>query len=94
LRNRTPPLWGNCQDAHWRKAAFAPLAGFAGNGFCSLNNPLYYVLPSYQDFNVFNQVLRRPSHWKDIVFLSLCAADFAVIMLLLAWWRFHTKELV
>jgi len=31
---------------------------------------------------------------RDVAFLSLYAADFVVIMLLLALWRFRTKELV
>jgi hypothetical protein len=71
------------------------LAFFAGNGLCSQSNPFYYILPSYQDFNVFFQIvqgsLMRP---KDVAFLSLYAVDFAAIMLLLALWRFRTKELV
>ncbi|HEY4416396.1 MAG TPA: ABC transporter permease subunit [Verrucomicrobiae bacterium] len=72
----------------------AVLAYFAGNGFYSLNNPLYYILPSYKDFNVFFQVLEGSFiHFKDVVFLSLYAADFVIIMLLLAWWRFRSKEL-
>jgi ABC-type transport system involved in multi-copper enzyme maturation permease subunit len=71
------------------------LAYFAGNGFYSLHNPLYYILPSYQDFNVFFKILESTLvHWTDIVFLSLYAADFVMIMLLLALWRFRTKELV
>jgi len=71
------------------------LAYFAGNGFYSLHNPLYYILPSYQDFNVFFQVLEVSLiNSKDVIFLSLYAADFVVIMLLLALWRFRTKELV
>ncbi len=72
----------------------AVLAYFAGNGFYSLNNPLYYILPSYQDFNVFFQVLKGSFiHLKDVAFLSLYAADFVIIMLLLALWRFRSKEL-
>jgi hypothetical protein len=31
---------------------------------------------------------------KDVLFLSLYAADVVIIMLLLAMWRFRTKELV
>ncbi len=71
------------------------LAFFAGNGFYSSPNPLYFILPSYKDFNVFFQVLQGSLlNLKDITFLSLYAADFVVIMLLLALWRFRTKELV
>ena len=73
----------------------AVLAYFAGNGFYSLDNPIYYILPSYKDFNVFFQVLEGSLiNLKDVVFLSLYAADFVVIMLLLALWRFRTKELI
>lgn len=71
------------------------LAFVAGNGLCSQGNPLYYLLPSYRDFNVFVQVLEgtivKP---KDVGFLSLYAVDFIMIMLLLALWRFRKKELV
>jgi len=71
------------------------LAFFAGNGFYSPPNPLYFVLPSYSDFGVFFDVLQGTLiDWKDVVALSLYALDFAVIMLLLAIWRFRTKELV
>jgi Cu-processing system permease protein len=73
----------------------AVLAYFAGNGFYSLHNPLYYLLPGYQDFNVFFKVLQGTLiSFKDVVFLSLYAADFVIIMLLLALWRFRKKELV
>jgi ABC-type transport system involved in multi-copper enzyme maturation permease subunit len=71
------------------------LAFVAGNGFYSSPNPLYFILPSYKDFNVFFQVLQGSLlNVKDVAFLSLYAADFVVIMLLLALWRFRTKELV
>jgi len=73
----------------------AALAYFAGNGFYSLQNPLYYLLPGYQDFNVFSQVINGSLiRWQDVIYLTLYAADFVVIMLLLALWRFRTKELV
>ena len=71
------------------------LAYFAGNGFYSLHNPLYYLLPGYQDFNVFFKVLEGSfMSSRDVFYLSLYAADFVIIMLLLALWRFRTKELV
>ncbi|HVM62678.1 MAG TPA: ABC transporter permease subunit [Verrucomicrobiae bacterium] len=73
----------------------AVLAFAAGNGLCSTSNPLYYILPSYQDFNVFFQVFQGTlMHLHDVVMLSLYALDFVVIMLMLALWRFHRKELV
>ena len=34
------------------------LAFVAGNGFYSSPNPLYFILPSYKDFNAFFQVLQ------------------------------------
>lgn len=71
------------------------LAFFAGNGFYSPPNPLYFILPSYKDFNVFFQVLQGSlMHVKDVAWLSLYAVDFVAIMLLLALWRFRAKELV
>ena len=73
----------------------AVLAFFAGNGFYSPPNPLYFVLPSYKEFNVFVQLLQGSlMDLRDVAFLSLYAADFVAIMLLLAFWRFRTKELV
>jgi ABC-type transport system involved in multi-copper enzyme maturation permease subunit len=71
------------------------LAFFAGNGFYSSPNPLYFILPSYQDFNVIFRILQGSLlNTKDVAFLSLYALDFVVIMLLLALWRFRRKELV
>ena len=71
------------------------LAFLAGNGFYSPPNPLYFILPSYSDFGVFFDVLQgRLVDWKDVALLSLYAFDFVAIMLLLAIWRFRTKELV
>src|SRR6185312_7480427 len=58
------------------------IAFFAGNGFCSPSNPLYYLLPSYKDFNVFFEVIQGTLiSAKDVGFLSLYALDFIVIML-------------
>jgi ABC-type transport system involved in multi-copper enzyme maturation permease subunit len=71
------------------------LAFFAGNGFYSPPNPLYFILPSYSDFGVTFDVLQGTSvNWKDVALLSLYAFDFVAIMLLLAIWRFRTKELL
>jgi hypothetical protein len=69
------------------------LAYFAGNGFYSINDPLYYLLPSYAPFNIFNKILAGTiMDGHDVFLLTLYAADFVVLMLLLAWWRFQTKE--
>lgn len=71
------------------------LAFFSGNGLWSQYTPPYYILPSYQDFNVFFQILQGSLiQWKEIVILTLYAVDMVVIMLLLALWRFRSKELV
>ena len=69
------------------------LAFFAGNGLFSTNNPLYYLLPSYAPFNVFLEVVHGSiMKGSDVLYLTLYALDFIVLMLLLAWWRFRTKE--
>jgi ABC-type transport system involved in multi-copper enzyme maturation permease subunit len=71
------------------------LAFFAGNGFYSQNNPLFYILPSYSVFNVFSEMLQGAlMNGKDVILLSCYAFDFVVVMLLLALWRFRTNELV
>ena len=71
------------------------LAFFAGNGFYSPPNPLYFILPSYSDFGVGLDVLQGTLiNWQDVALLSLYAFDFVAIMLLLAMWRFRTKELL
>jgi ABC-type transport system involved in multi-copper enzyme maturation permease subunit len=74
-------------------AVACALAFFAGNGFYSPHNPLYYILPSYKPFNLFGQILNGSLlSGHDVFLLTLYAADFIVLMLLLAWWRFQTKE--
>ncbi len=71
------------------------IAFLAGNGLCQPPNPFYFILPSYKDFNVFFQVIQGTLiNAKDVGMLSLYALDFIIIMLLLALWRFRTKELV
>lgn len=73
----------------------ATLAFFAGNGFYSPPNPLYYVLPSYGDFDLFGAVFSGTLvGFAEVGWLTLYAFDFAAIMLLLALWRFRTKEIV
>jgi ABC-type transport system involved in multi-copper enzyme maturation permease subunit len=74
-------------------AIASALAFFAGNGFYSINNPLYYLLPSYAPFNIFTKILAGTiMDGHDVFLLTLYAADFVILMLLLAWWRFQTKE--
>ena len=69
------------------------LAYFAGNGLYSSANPLFYLFPSYAPFNVFAQIIQGSiMEGTDVVYLTLYAVDFIVLMLLLAWWRFQTKE--
>jgi ABC-type transport system involved in multi-copper enzyme maturation permease subunit len=64
-----------------------------GNGLCSPDNPLYYLLPSYAPFNLFGQILQGGiMKGGDVLLLTLYALDFVVAMLLLAWWRFQAKE--
>jgi len=73
----------------------AVLAFLAGNGLYSPHDPLFYIFPSYSVFNVFGQVLQGTLlNGKDIVLLTLYAGDFVIVMLLLALWRFRTKEIV
>jgi ABC-type transport system involved in multi-copper enzyme maturation permease subunit len=65
----------------------------AGNGLYSTGNPLYYLLPSYAPFNVFVQIVQgNVLKGSDVVLLTLYAVDFIILMLLLSWWRFRTKE--
>jgi ABC-type transport system involved in multi-copper enzyme maturation permease subunit len=69
------------------------LAFVAGNGLYSTANPLYYLLPSYAPFNVFVQIIHGSMmKGADVCYLTLYALDFIILMLLLAWWRFRTKE--
>lgn len=69
------------------------LAFVAGNGMCSPSNPLYYLLPSYAPFNVFQQIIQGSMlNTGDVLLLTLYALDFVTLMLLLAWWRFEHKE--
>jgi len=73
----------------------AVVAFFAGNGLYSPPNPLYYILPSYGDFDIFSHVMSGTLvSAADVGWLTLYALDFVLVMLLLALWRFRTKELV
>lgn len=71
------------------------LAFFAGNGLYGHANPLFYIFPSYSPFNAFISLLSGTLiDAKDVLLLTAYAADFVVLMLLLALWRFRTKELI
>jgi hypothetical protein len=73
----------------------AVLAFFSGNGLYSPPNPLYFILPSYSEFDVTMEVLSGTLiAGKDVALLSLYALDFVVIIMLLALWRFRTKDLI
>jgi ABC-type transport system involved in multi-copper enzyme maturation permease subunit len=71
------------------------LAFFAGNGLYSHTNPLFYLFPSYSPFNAFTSLLSGTLiDGKEVLLLTAYAADFVVLMLLLALWRFRSKELI
>lgn len=73
----------------------AILAFFASAGFFSSPNPLYFVLPSYDRFNVFFQIVEGTLiPLEDVLILTLYALDVAAIFLLLALWWFRFKELL
>ncbi len=75
----------------------AILAYFASASLLSPPNPLYFILPSYDRYNLFLSILKRSSSLmdvKDVVLLSLYTIDFIAIVLLFALWRFRSKELV
>lgn len=73
----------------------AVVAFFASAGFFSSPNPLYFVLPSYDRFNVFELIMSgRLIALEDILTLTIYAFDVAAIFLLLALWRFRSRELL
>lgn len=73
----------------------AVVAFFASAGFFSSPNPLYFVLPSYDQFNVFGLIVSgRLIALEDILTLTIYAFDVAAIFLLLALWRFRSRELL
>lgn len=73
----------------------AVIALFAGNGLTSPPNPLYYLLPSYEAFDLYREVMSGTLiGLLDVGWLTLYAIDFVALMLLLALWRFRKKELV
>ena len=73
----------------------AVLAYFASASFLSSPNPLYFILPSYDRYNIFTLIVGgKLIVLEDIFMLTLYAFDVAAIFLLLALWRFHSKELL
>ena len=73
----------------------AVVAFFASASFFSSPNPLYFILPSYDRFNVFTLIMQgRLIALEDVFILTLYALDVAAIFLLLALWRFRSKELL
>ncbi len=70
-------------------------AFFASATYFSPPNPLYYILPSYDRFNLFTLFWqRRMIGLEEISILTLYALDVTVIFLLLAWWRFRSRDLL
>ena len=73
----------------------AILAFFANAGFFSPPNPVYFVLPSYDRFNIFWLIFSgNMIPPQDVLMLTLYAFDVAAIFLLLALWWFRFKELL
>ena len=73
----------------------AILAFFASAAFFSSPNPVYFILPSYDRFNVFFQIFEgNLIPLEDVLMLTLYAFDVAAIFLLLALWWFRYKELL
>jgi len=71
------------------------LAFFATADWFSPPNPLYYILPSYEAYSSLRDIfLRNLMPLEDVVWLTLYAFDFTIIVLLLALWRFRTQELL
>ena len=70
----------------------------AGDWFFNLfsaGNPLHYlylILPTYGPFNTTNQFASGVlMGWSEAAILTAYALDLAVVFLLLAMWRFHSK---
>lgn len=73
----------------------AIVALFATSWFFSPPNPLYFILPSYDRFNVFSLIAEgRLITLQDVAILTLYAFDVTAIFLLLALWRFRSKEVL
>ena len=73
----------------------AVVAFFASASFLSSPHPLYFILPSYDRYNVFILIMGgKLIGLEEIFMLTLYAFDVAAIFLLLALWRFRSKELL
>lgn len=73
----------------------AIVALFASSWFFSPPNPLYFILPSYDRFNVFMLIADGTLiTLEDVAILTLYAFDVTAIFLLLALWRFRSKEVL
>ena len=71
------------------------VAYFASATFLSSPNSLYSILPSHARINVFTLIMAgKLITPADIALLTLYAFVVTAIFLLLALWRFHTKELI
>lgn len=76
-------------------ALAATIAFFASASFFSSPNPLYFVLPSYSPYNVATSFFTGSLiSTTDIVMLTLYAFDLVAIFVLLALWRFRSKEVL
>jgi ABC-type transport system involved in multi-copper enzyme maturation permease subunit len=72
----------------------AVVAYFASASLWSPPNPLYVLLPSYERYHVLGAILQGTLMSRtEVLWLTLYAVDVSAIMLLLALWRFRTKEL-
>ena len=68
-------------------------AFFASASLLSSPNPLYFILPSYDRFNVTHSILTGEMiDLEDVLLLTAYAVDVAAIVMLLALWRFRTRE--
>lgn len=77
-----------------RPAIAAAVAFFAGAGWFSPPNPLYFVLPSYERFSASTLVMEgRLLTFGELSALTLYALDVSAIFLLLSIWRFRRMEL-
>ncbi len=74
--------------------ALAGVAAFLASArLFSPPNPLYFILPSYDRFGV-DLLQNRPIPLEDLLILTLYALDVTVIFLLLALWRFRSRDLL
>ena len=71
------------------------VALFASATYFSPPNPLYYILPSHDRFNLLTLFLqRRMISLEEVSLLTLYALDVSVIFVLLALWRFRSRDLL